>query len=69
MRGVERALDRVDRLLEDVPEEEQQDPGRRRAQKRLEPLRDIVDAAHRQADEDGQAGNGAEREDLGGRHL
>src|SRR5205814_7238116 len=38
VRGMERVLDRLDRIGEHVPEEEDQDPGRRRAQKGFEAL-------------------------------
>ena len=68
-RRAQRRFDRVDRLLEHVPEKEEQDPGRGRAQEGLERLADVVQPAHRQADEDRQAGDGAEQEDVGGRHL
>ena len=61
---VERPLDRVDRLDEHVPEQEQQDAGRGRAQERLYALADVVHPAHRQADEDRQACERAEQQDL-----
>src|SRR5262249_10182392 len=66
---VERALDRIDRLCEDVPEQEQQNPGRGRREERLDLRRAAVHPAHGQADEDRQAGDRAEQECLSGAHL
>ena len=66
---VERLLDRLDRLGDDVPEQEQQDSGRRGAEERLQPGRHGLHATHRQAEEDGDAGQRAEQQCLGGRHF
>ena len=64
----ERVLDGLDRLREHVPEQEEQDPGRGRAQERLEALPDVVQPPHRQADEDREAGDRAEQRESGRSH-
>ena len=66
---LERRLDRLDRRGEDVPEQEEQDPGRGRGEERLHRRRHAPHPGHRQAEEDRQAGDRAEEEDLGCAHL
>src|SRR5204863_527034 len=62
--GVKRVLDRADAVLENVVEQEQQDPGRRGAERRLQGEAAVLDPTDRQADEDGRARDGAQQQDL-----
>jgi hypothetical protein len=55
--------------VDDVVEQEEQDPGRGRAQRALQPNADVPDPADRQADQDRRAGDGSEDEDLRGRQV
>ena len=66
---VERGLNRIDRRREHVPEEEEEDAGRGRPEERLRGRGDVAHPRERQTEEDGEAGNRAEREDLGGAHV
>jgi len=69
-RGVgQRALDLVDRRREDVPEEEDQDPDRDRAQERLRADAHRLHPTEWQSEEDRRAGDRAEQEDLTRGHV
>jgi len=61
---LERVLHRPDAVLEHVEEQEEQDPGRRRAQRRLQGEAAVLNATDRQPDEDGRARDGAQKKDL-----
>jgi hypothetical protein len=61
---VERRLDRVDAVGEDVVEKEQEDAGGQRAQTRLQPDVGVPHPAEGQAEEDREAGYGTEQQNL-----
>ena len=63
------SLDRLDRGGEDVPQQEDQDPGRHGAEERPRALRERLHAPDREADEDREAGDSAEDEDLSLAHA
>jgi hypothetical protein len=62
--AVERVLDRLDGVREDVPEEEEEDPGRDAASIERTFGRDVAHPRDRQADEDRAAGDRAEEKGL-----
>jgi hypothetical protein len=66
---LERILNRADAVGEHVPEQEEQDAGRHRAQDGLDAGVGAADAAERQAQEDRQTGERAEDEQLRSRRV
>ena len=66
--GVERGLDRLDSGRQHVPEEEEQDARRGRAEQRAGPGREVLQAARGEAEEDRQPGDRPEYENLSLRH-
>ena len=65
----QRALDRLDGSRKDVPEQEDEDPGRDGSEHRAEARRDVPQPRDRQADEDRAAGDRAEEKDFRSAHL
>jgi len=63
--GGQRVLHRLDPGREDVPEQEEQDPGGRRREKRARRERQPADPPEGQSEEDREPGDRAEDEDLG----
>ena len=59
-----RRPDRLSRLLEDVHEQEDEDAGGGPGQEGPEPHASAPDPGNRQTEEDGEAGEGAEDDDL-----
>src|SRR2546427_7572957 len=68
LRSLERYLDRLDALGENVPEKEEEDSRRPGIQQRAHPGRRVTHAPERESEENGEAGDRAERQDLAHRH-
>ena len=56
----ERLFHRGARVAQDVPQQEDQDPGRERIQEALDRFREPMEPRHRQAEENGGAGDGSQ---------
>ena len=67
-RLLEGLLDGLDPVGEDVPEEEDEDPGGERAQGDVEPRRRVVDPPEREPEEDREPRDRSEGDYLPGRH-
>ena len=68
-RGLQRRLDGLDAVDEHVPEQEEQDSRRHRAQRRLQPRARAPDPPDRKTEEDREAGERAEDEQLSRGHA